>query len=366
MNTILYIGFIFGIFYVLTITIFIIGFLKTKTYKLSNKLIDSELFISVIIPFKNEAEHIAATAKSLIEQNLATSKFELIFVNDYSDDLSYEILQKIADKSKNIRILTNSLTPGKKFALRTGIEHANGSVIVMTDADCTSLPNRLSIIYNYFAEFRPKFLILPVFFSGNSVFEKMQALDFLSLTASGYGAAGIERPILCNGANLAFEKSVFWEFQNDFRYDIPSGDDMFLLQAVKKKYRNQIKFLKSTDCAVVTPAEPSLRKLFSQRTRWAAKTKYFRDKDTLIVAFIVLIFNMYLPFGIWFSVSEENLSFAIPIFVKFFIDFVFLSINAFYFKQLSLLWHFPSTWVANFIFSVFIAFRSFVKKTKNL
>jgi len=364
MEMILYFGFIFGIFYVLTLTVFAVGFLKTKTYKPETQTIDSELFISVIIPFKNAVKHIEATVKSLLSQNLDSSKFELIFVNDFSEDSSSEILEKLNDNTLNFNVLFNKYSTGKKFALRTGIELAKGSVIVTTDADCVSLPNRLSLIYNCFAQLKPKLLILPVHFSADTIFEKMQALDFLSLTASGYGAAGAGCPILCNGANLAYEKAVFWEFQDEFRYDIPSGDDMFLLHAVKKKYPTEIKFLKSREAAVITPAEQTFAKLVRQRTRWAGKSKHFRDADTLVVAFIVLIFNIYIPFGIYFSISEQSVFFLFPIVAKFLPDLYFLSINAFYFKQLRLLWYFPITWVFGFLFTSFIAVWSFALESK--
>ena len=61
----------------------------------------------------------------------------------------------------------------------------------------------------------------------------MQELEFLSLIGSGAGAIGIENPIFCNGANMAYRKDVFLETNNFNNDNTVSGDDVFLLHSIK-------------------------------------------------------------------------------------------------------------------------------------
>jgi hypothetical protein len=57
-----------------------------------------------------------------------------------------------------------------------------------------------------------------------------QQLDLVSLQGATIGSFGIGKGFMCNGANLAYKKSLFQEL-NGFRNDtIASGDDVFLLQ----------------------------------------------------------------------------------------------------------------------------------------
>ena len=65
----------------------------------------------------------------------------------------------------------------------------------------------------------------------HSFLENFQLLDFLSLQAATLGGFGIKKPFLCNGANLAYKKTVFTKL-NGFQgnENIASGDDIFLFE----------------------------------------------------------------------------------------------------------------------------------------
>ena len=83
---------------IIFLTIHYIFFLL-KIYLGLNKLNDKKdekyanEFISVIVPFRNEEKNIANTYKNLIEQNYPKEMFEIIFVNDSSDDTSLHIIK---------------------------------------------------------------------------------------------------------------------------------------------------------------------------------------------------------------------------------------------------------------------------------
>ncbi len=84
-------------------------------------------FVSVIIPFRNESENILASLKSIESQLYPIEKFEVIYVNDSSEDNSMEILKENIKKI-NIKIISvpneYSINAHKKRAVRFGIENA--------------------------------------------------------------------------------------------------------------------------------------------------------------------------------------------------------------------------------------------------
>jgi hypothetical protein len=99
--------------------------------------------------------------------------------------------------------------------------------------------------YLQFFGISSRLIIAPVELKSNlKIFQQLQKLEFASLVASGAGAAAFGKPILCNGANLAFPKKIYSIHVNDLHNELLSGDDMFLLESVKNS-KGKIRFLKS-------------------------------------------------------------------------------------------------------------------------
>ncbi len=98
--------------------------------------------ISVIIPAYNEARRIEKTIKK-IEETLVLSgeEFEILAVNDGSQDETLSVLQQI--KSEHLVVLTYEKNRGKGGAVRYGIENARGKYLVFTDADLPYAPENI-------------------------------------------------------------------------------------------------------------------------------------------------------------------------------------------------------------------------------
>jgi len=169
--------------------------------------------------------------------------------------------------------------------------------------------------------------------------------------ASGAGAIGINHPVMCNGANLAFKKSVFLELDNPFNLEYSSGDDVFLLHSMKKVDANKIHFLKSADATVVTQAAKNIKSLFKQRNRWVSKTPGYADGDTKFTAFVVFAASFLLVTGLGLIVY--NVNFWKPVLFLFLlktvVDTLFLNQVSSFFKQKKLI-----KWVT--VFELFYVF----------
>jgi glycosyltransferase involved in cell wall biosynthesis len=94
--------------------------------------------ISVVCPFYNEAQ-ILEWATKLMLKNLSTLKeeWELVLVNDGSRDGSLKIVEPIARENPNLRIVTYPKNRGRGYALRMGVAHSHGDIVVTTEVDCS-------------------------------------------------------------------------------------------------------------------------------------------------------------------------------------------------------------------------------------
>ncbi|SVE49432.1 uncharacterized protein METZ01_LOCUS502286, partial [marine metagenome] len=95
----------------------------------------SKIELSVVIPVYNEEELINETIHSL--KKYIPFNYEVIFVYDSDDDLTIPILKKIKKNSSNsdIHLLKNTIFPGPSGAIRSGINKAKASNVLVTMAD---------------------------------------------------------------------------------------------------------------------------------------------------------------------------------------------------------------------------------------
>jgi len=90
--------------------------------------------ISVVIPVFDEEGAAPGLAREAAKAFVGRS-FELIFVNDASRDATRAALQALAGEIPQLRVLSHARNAGQSRAIRTGILHARGAVIVTLDGD---------------------------------------------------------------------------------------------------------------------------------------------------------------------------------------------------------------------------------------
>ena len=319
--------------------------------------IHPEVKICVVIPFRNEKENIQSLLKALLEQDYPQAMFEVILVNDHSSDGGDETAKLMGDVSVIKCLDLPEGMSGKKSALQYGIEHADAKLIVTTDADCRPVKGWLSCIASFYSIGPYKMIAGPVAISVPKGFGSgFQALEFTSLVASGAGAIKTRIPIMCNGANLAYEKEAFEEV-GGFRGNehIPGGDDIFLLEKFKKQYgSNKIGFAKDREAIVFTDAAVNLRSFLKQRFRWVAKSPAYRDPAMIYTAVVVLQVNLGLLIALLWSIwsLEMLMVFGVMFLLKCLIDLPLLWKATGFFDQRKLMaWYLPF----QFIYFIFIS-----------
>jgi cellulose synthase/poly-beta-1,6-N-acetylglucosamine synthase-like glycosyltransferase len=284
--------------------VFYFGFLfqilfGLKRLRRNNFKNDKKYFVSIIVPFRNETEVIVDCLKSLEMQTYPRDYFEIIFVDDFSNDDSFAKLNA-EKKLANTRVISvpndfQKLSP-KKRGIKYGIEKSQGEIILTTDADCVHPKEWLETMISGFAE-NTGFISGPVkFANSNMLFGKIQQLEFSGLVLVGAGLIGSKKPTICNAANIAFRKDAF-DFVDGYEDNqhLASGDDEFLMQKIAKTKKFKVKFLFVEQAVVKTQANETVNKFIQQRKRWASKGLFYNDKTLILKLIMIYLFFVSLP-----------------------------------------------------------------------
>lgn len=100
------------------------------------------LLLSIIVPVHNVEKYIRPCIESIFRQDLDEDTFEVIIVNDGTEDRSMEVIQDIIEQHKNIFVL-NQENQGLSVARNNGIAKAKGEYIFMPDSDDLLIENSL-------------------------------------------------------------------------------------------------------------------------------------------------------------------------------------------------------------------------------
>ena len=353
------IGIIILFLYVSIIIIFTIGWSKIKSRKSYNFFPK----VSIVIALRNEEHEINRLLANLQSQDYPPSKLEFIFVNDHSTDSTLDLLNKFDLDNMRILNLPEAII-GKKAAISMAVSVAGGDIILASDADCSFNSSWVRTMASYFFNDDIKLVSGPVSFSKqDGFFHNLQTLEFLSLIGSGAGSIGIQNPIFCNGANMAYRKDVFMDlkgFEND---NLVSGDDVFLLHSVKEKYPNSVSFAKDMNAIVTTDSLQNIFDFINQRKRWVAKSSAYKDLASICTAYLVFFANFFLIFLMIMSFCDISVFnfFVFFYIVKYTVDLFLLSPVLKFFSRTDLIvWIFPFEIFYSF-YIVSIIFLSFIK-----
>ena len=268
--------------------------------------------VTVVVAARNEAGNIEPLLESLARQDYPHDLLEIIIVNDNSTDRTPIIVSGFIERNRqqsglSIRLIYNPFS-GKKRAIGYGIEKASGELILTTDADCIVGPGWVSAHAAAFAavgksghaaDSEPQGgnehaevgatgsadLVLGEVYQGppKGFVALFGMFEFSALQSVTEAAVLAGHPVMCNAANLSFRREVYLRHAGELKGDLPSGDDMFLLHAVKRGGGN-IRHAGSRAAAVETASAVKAAALLRQRARWASKTFYYSDTATLTLA----------------------------------------------------------------------------------
>lgn len=258
--------------------------------------------ISVLVSARNEAANIAQCIQHLAVQAYPQELFDIIIVDDHSNDETAAIVSSF--QLPNLRLLSlatlleGQATPisFKKKAIELGVAASSAELIVCTDADCWMGSDWLKELAALYEVSGAKMIIAPVQMAHNkSILQLFQTLDFMTMQGITVAAHRLQFGLMCNGANLAFSKSAFASIHGyQGQEHLISGDDYLLLLKMKTAFPDGIRYLKSSAAIVQTLAQTTWSDLIQQRIRWASKSGKYKDGLMHFILLWVFTFNAVL------------------------------------------------------------------------
>lgn len=246
--------------------------------------------VSVIVCAHDEEQNLRELIPLLLQQN--HPEFEVIIVNDRSNDGTYDLLLAETKKEPRLKMVKVDHTPshvnGKKFGITLGIKAAKYDWILLTDADCR--PNN----ENWIRTVSERTADLKDFVLGYSAYEKRPGFLnlfirfetlFTAIQYIGYALAG--NPYMGVGRNLAYRKSVFLDNKgfNNFLGVTGGDDDLFVNQHATAK--NTAVALGSDSLTYSFP-KTTFKEFYRQKIRHLSVGKKYRVKHQFLLALFFL------------------------------------------------------------------------------
>ncbi len=319
---------------------------------------ENTIKVGILIAARNEQEHIPQLLQSLQEQQYPHSLIEVWLVDDHSEDDTARMVNSFKNKHPSFPIhFVINQGQGKKAALRTAILLTSGDLVLVTDADCSLPPGWVRTMVGHFCEDKCQLLLGPVRMKQQKTFlGKLQSLEFISLMGSTAGAVGAGFPVMGNGANIGFNRQTALELNAFSKSDYASGDDMFFLMAIRKRFGSKaIRFVHAQEAIVETEAQPNLYAFLQQRMRWVSKSKGYRDKYVILPALVVLIFNLLFGFTLILGLANQLFIMVFVLFalLKFLVDYPLLYLTSGFLRRRHLM---PYALFLEFVYPFYVVF----------
>lgn len=250
----------------------------------------SRPFISILIAARNEEKKLPGCLASLLQSQYPRDRFEIIVVDDCSEDATFAVAQRFANAHTAVRVLTAGErlpgSSGKSSALAQGAAQARGELLLFTDADCLVPPTWLPSLAGSFDKATglagaftllcPPAWAFPFLQEHHdTIFAKLQTLDWIYLLAIGAGAAGLGRPVSIIGNNFGVRREAYEQIGGHARLGFSIVEDFALMRKIADMHNWRVHFFMNAKNAIFSHPAKTWREFLEQRRRWTAGGREF-------------------------------------------------------------------------------------------
>ena len=260
--------------------------------------------VAVVVAARDEAAAVESCLEALGAQSYPSGRCEVILVDDGSSDgtgdLARAAARRLPEGGPSVRVLDGRARYGsagsKKAALSLGIDESDAELILTTDADCRVPATWVAAMAGAFAADvgavvgfsqigRPGAL--------KGLLARWEALDFLQLMTAAAGSCALGHPMAASGQSLGFRRAAYDEVGGyaSILHRV-SGDDVLLLQLIRRAGRWRVAFCDDPGSHVVHPPSPGFGGFLSQRLRWASNAPCQGRLDPAFFACILGTFGL--------------------------------------------------------------------------
>lgn len=257
--------------------------------------------VSVIVCAKNEAYNVETYLMSLLEQNYPL--FEVIVVNDGSEDNTEAILKRYATVYDNLHLtfVPKEARVGstKKLAITLAAKAAKYDILLLTDADCRpQSPDWIAKMMEYFTAQTEVVLGYGAYFEHKTAVSRLISYDTLFNGMQYMGMALAGKPYMGVGRNLAYRKSTFFDNKGFVgTSSIKAGDDDLFVNRVANRLNTRV----ATNPQTITWSvpKPSFVEFEMQKERHLSVSPHYKLSSKIRLAIEPLMRALFYGSFIW-------------------------------------------------------------------
>lgn len=304
-------------------------FSKVAFYKKNRRpKLDEELEpVSVVLCARDAYEYLTELIPVLINQDYPD--FEIVVVNDCSDDETEEYLKDLERREPRVKPVQLkqhlNFFNGKKFPLSMGIKSAKNDLIVFTDCNCMPVNDQwLRSIVNCYNNHTEIVIGYSPYIQKKSSMNRIIRFDALQNGLLYLSAALNHHPYMGVGKNLSYRKELFYRNKGFIsHYTTTVGeDDLFISQVATKK--NTEVLIDAENTILTTPTNSFKLWMRQKSSRYSTVSKYSTSARLSLSLFYISQFLFYVSFiALLFLPPAFNIvnggAFYIPILAFFFL-----------------------------------------------
>ena len=322
---------VFGICLVIQLLYHWAFFSKVAFFKKGGRpKLDEELEpVSIVLCARDAYEYLIELIPALLKQDYPD--FEIVVVNDCSDDETEEYLKDLERKEPRVKPVQLkqhlNFFNGKKFPLSMGIKSAQNDLIVLTDCNCIPVNDQwLRSVVNRYKGNTEIVIGYSPYVKKKGSLNRIMRFDALQNGLLYLSAALFRHPYMGVGRNLSYRKELFFRNKGFIsHYTTAVGDDDLFISQVATKKNTEV--LIDAENAILTHPTSSLKLWMRQKSsRYSTIPKYSIGARLMLSLFYISQFLFYASFITLIALHAQpaftitnGALFYIPILVFFFL-----------------------------------------------
>jgi glycosyltransferase involved in cell wall biosynthesis len=241
--------------------------------------------VSVIICARNEAENLQKFLPAILSQDYP--EYEVIVVNDCSEDNSYKVLGDFLTKYPSLKVSTINKDPqfthNKKLAQFIGIKAAKNDLLIFTDADCMPVTDKwIAGLASNFNEKTSYVLGYGGYMIQKGFLNSYIRYDTVFIAMQYLGMAIRKNPYMGVGRNMAYRREEFFKNKGyGFHSSLISGDDDLFINNNARPENTAVEFGSDTITRSIPSA--SFKEWIQQKKRHLTTAQYYRTGDQVLL-----------------------------------------------------------------------------------
>jgi len=342
--------------------VYLLSFSSFKTYSQpSGNVIN--IPISVIIAAKNEAANLHLYLPRLLTQRYPD--FEVVIVNDGSNDGSIEVLEKLQESYPFLNVVNIKHSQGKKYALTKGIAAATNEHLLFTDADCWPTSNKwIATMSQHFSPVKKIILGYGGYLHLPGFLNKLIRYETILTALQYFGLANLGMPYMGVGRNLGYTALLFEKAQGFKSHEhMLSGDDDLFVSQMATAHNTALAF--NPNSFTRSLPKHDLYSWFQQKRRHITTASHYSWKHQLILSGFFLSNALFWIVAISAFIVSQNLYYILYILLlRALVQGLVIFRLTRLFKEKGLMWVFPLVEITLLVVQACLFITNIVSKPK--